>query len=183
MSPERPPVSIHLYSALFHGSMMHRRPAQGARTFLNFGRDFTKPGEKPFSFRKIAHATRKKSSQQHLAVGRENLIFFCSLDNQRFKTSPPLLYIFPRFEAGLSGRGVSVNRNDSLARIYEYRTVCQGFWKNFPSCPIDFPCLFMFWFLPPSFSGGKFGSSNDFHCQTGRNVVSNSRRKNKTKAR
>ena len=61
------------------------------------------PAKSRFPFVKSPIPPRKKSSQQHLAVGRENLIFFCSLDNQRFKTSPPLLYIHI---SGLCGKSV-----------------------------------------------------------------------------
>ena len=142
------------------------------------------PAKSRFPFVKSPMPPAKKAvNSTWLLVGKISYFFVLLTTSGSKHPHRCYTYIFPRFEASLSGRGVNVNRNDFLARIYEYRTVCQGFWKNFPSCPIDFPCLFMFWFLPPSFSGGKFGSSNDFHCQTGRNVVYNSRRKNKTKAR
>lgn len=51
----------HAISPLFfRDKIVHRTPVYDARTFLNFGRNFTKPGEKPFPFSKIAHAAPQK---------------------------------------------------------------------------------------------------------------------------
>ena len=56
MSPERPLAS----DLVFHDKIIHRTSVYDARTFLNFGRNFMKPGEKPFPFSKIAHAAPQK---------------------------------------------------------------------------------------------------------------------------
>ena len=51
----------HAISPLFfRDKIVHRTPVYDARTFLNFGRNFMKPGEKPFPFSKIAHAAPQK---------------------------------------------------------------------------------------------------------------------------
>ena len=45
---------------LFRDKIIHRTPVYDARTFLNFGRNLTNPGENPFSLSKIAHAAPQK---------------------------------------------------------------------------------------------------------------------------
>jgi len=68
MSPERSPLPISRPSAFdlfFRDKIIHRTPVYDARTFLNFGRNFTKPGEKPFPFSKIAHAAPQKKQLPH----------------------------------------------------------------------------------------------------------------------
>ena len=53
----------HAISPLFfRDKIVHRTPVYDARTFLNFGRNFTNPGEKPFFLSKIAHTAPSSSS-------------------------------------------------------------------------------------------------------------------------
>ena len=56
-------INISSVSGLFfRDKIIHRTPVYDARTFLNFGRNFTKPGEKQFFLSKIAHAAPSSSS-------------------------------------------------------------------------------------------------------------------------
>ena len=50
------------FRLFFRDKIIHRTPVYDARTFLNFGRNFTNPGEKPFFLSKIAHAAPSSSS-------------------------------------------------------------------------------------------------------------------------
>ena len=50
------------FRLFFRDKIIHRTSVYDTRTFLNFGRNFTKPGEKRFFLSKIAHAAPSSSS-------------------------------------------------------------------------------------------------------------------------
>jgi len=63
------PANIPSVSGLFfRDKIIHRTPVYDARAFLNFGRNFTNPGEKQFFLSKIAHAAPQKKQPHSKAL-------------------------------------------------------------------------------------------------------------------